>query len=166
MSILYPDYYFKKVTDIPIKLYIKERITTIVFDLDNTLVSNKYILTKELKEYIKEIKKNNIDIYILSNTPFNKKIQKISKNLSINYINKALKPWPIGFNKLKKLYKIDNEKTVMIGDQIFTDVLGGNINKFKTILIDPIDRKEFILTRIKRPLERIIIKNYLKKVNK
>ncbi|MEG1009748.1 MAG: HAD hydrolase family protein, partial [Clostridia bacterium] len=113
MSILYPDYYFKKVTDIPIKLYIKERITTIVFDLDNTLVSNKYILTKELKEYIKEIKKNNIDIYILSNTPFNKKIQKISKNLSINYINKALKPWPIGFNKLKKLYKIDNEKTVM-----------------------------------------------------
>ena len=51
---------------------------------------------------------------------------------------------------------------IMIGDQLFTDILGGNRFGVKTILVTPIEKKESIHTRIKRPFEKIILKNYYK----
>ena len=46
----------------------------------------------------------------------------------------------------------------MIGDQIFTDVWGGNRIGVKTVLVTPINKKESVFTKVKRPFEKIILR--------
>ena len=58
------------------------------------------------------------------------------------------------------------ENVAVVGDQIFTDVLGGNRCKMFTILIEPIAEKDIWLTKVKRPIEIFIKKKYFKKINK
>jgi predicted HAD superfamily phosphohydrolase YqeG len=58
-----------------------------------------------------------------------------------------------------------NQVTV-IGDQIFTDVLGGNRLNLHTILVNPINRKEFFFTRLVRLVEKFVMKRFLQWFNK
>ena len=61
--------------------------------------------------------------------------------------------------KSKTPYENDyNESEVIIGDQILTDVLGGNLVGITTILVNPISQKDFFLTNFTRIIERKIIK--------
>ena len=60
-------------------------------------------------------------------------------------------------------YKI-LKKLLQCGDQIFTDVIGAKRSKMYSILTKPIDKRDILMTRLKRPLENLIIKRYLKKV--
>ena len=68
-----------------------------------------------------------------------------------------------GFIKAKNILELPEENIGVVGDQIFTDVIGANRCKMYSILTAPIDEREIIATRIKRPLEKLIIKKYLKK---
>ena len=54
----------------------------------------------------------------------------------------------------------------MVGDQILTDVIGANRSHMFSILVKPIEEKDYLLTKIKRPIEKVIIQNYLKKQSK
>ena len=72
-----------------------------------------------------------------------------------------MKPLKIGFRKVQKELKEDFEKIGMVGDQIFTDVLGGNRCKMFTILVEPINEKDYWYTQWKRPLEEKIKRQYL-----
>ena len=51
----------------------------------------------------------------------------------------------------------------MVGDQIFTDVVGGNRCNMFTILVEPIAEKDIWITLIKRPIENAIKKRYIQK---
>ena len=161
----YPNYMFENVEKIPFNLIHSERIKGIMFDMDNTLINGKYTHTKELKMWIKEMKKQGIKMCIFSNTTRINKVKKVAKEFGMNYIYNGFKPFKFGFKKAEKLLQIDKENLVIIGDQLFTDIYGGNRYGIKTILVKPIEDKEIFLTKMKRPLERKIINKY-KETNK
>ena len=73
------------------------------------------------------------------------------------------KPFKSGFNRVKEILKLSSENIAVVGDQIFTDVIGANRCKMFAILVKPIDEKDIWVTKIKRPIEDKIIKKYLKK---
>lgn len=158
----YPTYIYDKVEEIPFDLFSKERITSVIFDMDNTLVDHKYIYNKKVKEWLKELKKREIKVCILSNSPKSKIVKQIGKELSMKYLYSALKPWSFGFKKALEMLEERKENVLIIGDQLFTDIYGGNRFGIRTLLVNPIEKKEFWGTRVKRPIERIIIKRYLK----
>ena len=64
---------------------------------------------------------------------------------------------------MEKILKENPENIGVVGDQIFTDIIGGNRCKMFTILVDPVSPKDFFYTAWKRPLENIIKNNYIKK---
>lgn len=161
----FPDYYFKSVESIPFEVIDKEGIKAIIFDMDNTLVDYKYKYNEELEKWILELKKKNIKFCILSNTPRRKKLKSIGEKLGMQYISNASKPWSKGFKKALEILDESKQNTAIIGDQVFTDIWGGNRFGIKTILVSPITKHEFFITRIKRPLERYVIKNYDKNHN-
>ncbi len=75
-----------------------------------------------------------------------------------NYFDKpaygyAAKPFRFAFKKAIKKMDLSNDRIAIIGDQIFTDILGGNLAGFLTILVEPIESKDFFLTRIFRWFE-------------
>ena len=156
----YPSYIYEKVEDIPYELIQKENIKLIILDMDNTLIDNNRKFNKELKAWIKNMKDNKIQLCILSNSPFGDKVREIATKLNMSYEFNATKPLLRGFKKVIERNDVKIENILMIGDQIFTDIWGGNRFGVKTILVTPINKSESVLSRVKRPLERIILKKY------
>lgn len=161
--ILYPKILLNSVTEITPEILKSNNINAIILDVDNTLINIKQELSEEVKNWVKEMKANNIKLYILSNTNDKEKVGKVSTALNIPYSNLAKKPFKKGFLKVQKILQEKPENIATVGDQIFTDVIGGNRCKMFTILVEPIQKKEYWYTRWKRPIENII-KNKFKKL--
>ena len=131
-------------------------------DSENTLIDNKHVYSQSLKKWAADMKEKGLLLYILSNSPFGKVVQKIAKDLGMKYIYNAKKPFLKGFYKIQKETNIPKENILMIGDQLFTDVWGGNRFGIKTLFVNRINKTETFISRIKRPLEKIVLKKYYK----
>ena len=137
-----------------------------MLDLDNTLIDGDTKYNDKIKKWIKELKRKGIKMYILSNSISTSKVKTIAHKLGLQYYYKAGKPFLKGFNYILEKEKISKQNAIMIGDQVFTDVWGGNRFGIKTILVKPIGKKESILTKVKRPFEYILLNKYNKEKNK
>ena len=162
--ILYPNQYFDKVTDITIEFLKENNIYGLILDVDNTLIDIEKNMVEGLKEWTENLKKNNIKFCILSNSNKAKKVKKVSETLDIPYFYFAKKPLKFGFKKAKKVLNLNNENIAVVGDQIFTDILGANRSKMFSILVKPIMEKDIWITILKRPIENKIIENYKKSI--
>ena len=166
MKKLYPNIYLKKVEDITIETLIKNKIKLLILDVDNTLIDYYKNLSENIIKWAKEMKGQGIKLYILSNTNNEQKVEKVAQTLQIPYKHFAMKPLKRGFKKIEKETQIQAENIAVVGDQIFTDVLGGNRSGMFTILVEPIDnKKDYWYTAWKRPIENKI-KNKIKKETK
>ena len=161
---LYPKLYCKNVIKITPD-YLKENdIKALILDVDNTLLDFDLKIVEGLKEWHEDIKKNDIKCIILSNSNKTTKVKMVADLLGINYIKFAMKPLKRGFKKAQKELNIPNENIAVVGDQIFTDVIGANCSKMHSILVEPLAEKDLWMTRFKRPIEELVIKKYLKKI--
>lgn len=160
--IFYPKFYCQKVTDISVEYLRKNNIKAIILDVDNTLLDFDLNIISGLEEWYNEIKINNIKCIILSNSNKEKKIKMVADLLNIPFIKFATKPLKRGFKKAQKILGEKSQNIAVVGDQIFTDVIGANRSKMFPILVKPVASKDLWMTRFKRPLENLIIKKYLK----
>lgn len=164
MSILkkfYPDKEFNTVLDITPEFLKQHNIEVIFLDIDNTLIDYEQNVIEGLEQWTENLKKKNIKFCIVSNTNKIKKAEKISKMLSIPYINLAIKPFKIGFKKAKNILKTeDNKKIAVVGDQVMTDIFGANRCGMYSILVKPLQTKDIFVTRLNRILEKKILKHY------
>lgn len=164
----YPKYTFEKVEDIPYDLIKREGIKLILMDMDNTLIDSHGKYSKGLRRWIKDIKSKGIYLYIVSNSFSTKVVKRISKELGVRYYHKAIKPRRKGFRKVCENFPdISKKEILMVGDQLFTDIWGGNRFNINTCLVKRVNKKENIASAIKRPIERLIlIRYYHKEENK
>lgn len=160
---IYPDVYYQSVTEITLDMLEKNNIKGLILDIDNTLIDFDRYLSEPIKNWCYSLKENGIKMCILSNTNKIDKVEKVSKELDLKYIYFAKKPLKTGFNKAKKLLNLDSTNIAVVGDQIFTDVIGAKRSKMYSILVKPIDKRDHLMTRVKRPLEQLIVKRFLKK---
>ena len=159
----YPTYVYSDVESIPYSFILGKNIKLVIFDMDNTLVDNNYKYSDELKKWTEYIASQGVKLHILSNSTMGKKVKKIAKDLGMKYHYNASKPLKKGFKKVIEEANVNKDEVLMIGDQLFTDVWGGNRFGIKTVLVCPIAEKEIFVTRVKRPLERWILKKYYKR---
>lgn len=150
-----PDMYVKDVFSINYEKLKKLGIKLLLFDFDNTLISKNTNL--DLKDFFNKLSLE-FKIIIISNTLHRNKLNNFSTLYNLKYIYASCKPLNIGFKKIKKYFNIESNKTCMIGDQLITDIYGGNRNNYYTILVDPFENKELIFTKINRLLENKIFK--------
>ncbi|MGB6608063.1 MAG: YqeG family HAD IIIA-type phosphatase, partial [Atribacterota bacterium] len=139
-----------------------KKIKGIIVDLDNTLIAwgEKEVSQKNI-DWVNEAKKLGLKIFIVSNTN-SKRVAEFAKIFDVPYHSKYFKPFSIAFNNGLKILDTKKSETVVIGDQIFTDIWGGNRLKLLTILVIPIVKKDSIGTFLHRNLEKIIISFWLK----
>ena len=158
--ILYPKAMFNKVSDITTEFLKQNNIKALILDVDNTLIDISENLSEQTKKWAEAVKKENIKLYILSNSNKKEKVKKLAEKLGIPYEYFGKKPLKSGFLKVQKILKEDPQNIGVIGDQIFTDIIGGNRCKMFTILVEPIKEKEMLITKWKRPIEEKIKKHY------
>ncbi len=150
---IYPKLYLSSVKDITIEILNKNNIKALILDIDNTLIDYYKNLSEDIIKWAAGLKQQGIILYILSNTNKEEKVRTVAEKLKIEYEFFAKKPFKKGFIKIQKKLNIPESNIGVVGDQIFTDVIGGNRCNMFTILVDPIDKKDFWYTAWKRPIE-------------
>ena len=160
-----PTYMIASVEEIPFVLLERDNIKGLIFDVDNTIATMGKGITEGCYKWIKEAKELGYKICILSNSVNLKKVKKIMTDLDVLGLCFAKKPSTKGFEMALSLLDLKKEEVIMIGDQVFTDVLGANRFGIKSILVNPINRKEGPFTLMKRPIEKIILKKLKEEKN-
>ena len=163
---LYPKLYLNNVKEINISTLNKYNLKGLILDIDNTLIDYNKNLLEGAEKWAENLKQQGIKLCILSNSNHKNKVENVAKKLNIPYIYFAQKPLKKGFNKAKEILKLEPNEIGVVGDQILTDVVGANKSNMFPILVKPIDEKDIFITKIKRPVEQIIINKYLKQINK
>lgn len=162
-----PNAYFIGIADIDIEKLKAEKVEVLLLDVDNTITTwNNPDVEPHVLEWFAELNKSGIKGCILSNNSAQRLIG-ISDMLEIDFFPKAKKPRAIGYEAAIKKMGSTKENTVMVGDQLMTDIFGANNAGIKSILLKPISlAAEFKWTKVNRFLEKFIIKSVLKKVEK
>ena len=155
---LKPDLYLTSVLELNLKILKKIGVFAIILDVDNTIrVHKKNKPFDGVLEWVKYIQNSGILIVISSNN-VKKNIEPIAEFLNLDFVSLSFKPFPIGLKKAaKKLGNLRKKDIAVVGDQFFTDIVGGKILGFKTILIKPIEKEEGFFWKIRRGLEKIIL---------
>lgn len=135
-----------------------KNIKGIILDIDNTLIPwDSKDLDEKALAFINNLQHKGFKICILSNST-KKRVARLNKILGLPAICNGCKPWKHSYIKAMKLMNTYASNTAVIGDQIFTDILGGNKLGLYTILVNPISTKEFLWTRIMRKVESLVLK--------
>ena len=160
---LCPKAYLPSIVDIRIEWLKGKGIKGVLLDLDNTIVRrDSYLFAADVLDYLEELYKQGYAVGILSNSG-SKRVRTIAAQLALPAVENAGKPTARAFRLGMEMLGTKPEETLLVGDQIFTDVLGGNRAGLHTILVTPLPGKDFIGTRlITRPLERLILARLIK----
>ncbi|MBO8156007.1 MAG: YqeG family HAD IIIA-type phosphatase [Bacillaceae bacterium] len=137
-------------------------IRGIITDLDNTLVAwDQENPTEKVLDWFQMMQNHGMKVTILSNND-KKRVSRFSEQLDIPFIYRARKPLARAFRKAQNQMGLQQEEVVVIGDQLLTDILGGNMARYHTILVVPISDTDGFVTRINRMIERRIL-HWMKK---
>ncbi|KUO97487.1 HAD family hydrolase [Ferroacidibacillus organovorans] len=157
LSSLKPNEYVTSIYHIDVKALADRGIRGILTDLDNTLVAwNSPQATPKLVAWLSHVKNLGFRVMILSNNE-EARVRSFAEPLGIPCIAPARKPRTVNFHKALAQMNVSAGETAMVGDQLFTDVLGGNRAGLYTILVQPIHSKEWIGTKLNRIAERFVL---------
>ncbi|MBE7059483.1 MAG: YqeG family HAD IIIA-type phosphatase [Ruminococcaceae bacterium] len=153
----FPKEFKSGVSGIDLETLWKNGKRGILCDIDNTLCRDEqFYIEPQSAEFIRRAKELGFKICLMSNNG-NSRVEPVASELSLPYNAKSGKPKAAAYlNSLKKI-DVPLENAVMVGDQLFTDILGANLIGLYSILVKPIDKKEILQIRLKRPFEKIIL---------
>lgn len=151
------------VSDISLQQLADEGIRGIVMDLDNTLVGWKLLEpTPEVTAWVRNALDRGFAIAVVSNN-VRAWVKSVATRLGIiTFVHRALKPLPFGVMHAVKQLRVRRSETVVIGDQLFADVLAAKLIGIRAILTDPIVAREHKAMGPIRALERYMLRGMLK----
>lgn len=152
-----PNQYAKNVLEITPKQLKEKGVKGIITDLDNTLVEwDRPAATPQLVKWFEDMRNSGIQVVIVSNNNKNR-VKSFADPLGIPFIFEARKPLTRAFQQALKEMNLKKEEVVVIGDQLLTDVLGGNRLGLHTILVVPVAQTDGFWTRFNRKIERQLL---------
>ena len=95
--------------------------------------------------------------FCVSNNHKRRRVRDFAAMFDISFVSGAFKPAKFGFRHALQLMALPPHQVAVVGDQMFTDILGGNRMGLYTIWVEPLNKKEFIGTRFTRRLERLAV---------
>lgn len=167
MGLFTPCAYFNRLYEIDIDALERQGVRTLLLDADNTITTwNNPDIDEQVLDWFARLHRSSLRGCIISNNSA-ERLQDIADDLGLPFVAKAKKPLPFGFWRAIREMGGARETTMMVGDQLFTDVLGARLAGLSAILLEPISTaREFRGTRINRMMERVVKKSILKKLAK
>jgi len=157
LKLLTPNNYLNNLCDLTALMLKSDGISVLLIDLDDTLVASyQSTMDPDYVVWLKKLQENGIRIFILSNGQ-PQHVRDWLNYLDLEGIALAAKPLPIGFARALKSLGAKRENCAMLGDQLFTDVLGANIYGLRSFLVKPLSPGK-PHTKVLRKLENICLK--------
>jgi HAD superfamily phosphatase (TIGR01668 family) len=148
-----------RLTDLTPAFFADRGLRALILDLDNTIVPWKGAeISPEVQRWVEELLRAGVRLCICSNTRRPRRLAALADQLGVPYIERVAKPRRRGFLQALELMEARPDETAVVGDQVMTDIWGGNRCGLTTILVEPISRVEFLGTRIvSRPVEALLL---------
>lgn len=147
-------YHLKSVLDIDEKFIRKNKVRALILDMDNTLsLHGEPAEEAGVMEWISGMKRLGVRMTVVSNNSA-KRVAPLAKKLGLNFTANGLKPLTFGVERALKKMNRGREYTLVVGDQIFTDVMAGNLAGMRTVLVDPFRLEDIWYLKMKRIIEK------------
>lgn len=138
MFSLVPKWIYGSVCELTPKLLQKHGVGVLLMDFDNTIVPYTCdVPTEAVSAWLKTMNESDIQLCVVSNTKKGRAVR-FCKEHGIDCITHARKPFQKGIREALRRYGDCDTKIALVGDQIFTDVLGANCGGIISILVKPI----------------------------
>lgn len=155
---LIPTQYVSSIHEIDIDHLVAAGIKGLIVDLDDTLLTRtEFKVPLSAYNWIQKVKDKNIKICLASNGSRIARLNYIAQTLNIPGSALAFKPFPPAFNKALKILGTKAKETCVVGDQILTDIIGGNILGMHTILVKPISEERSLIRAPYRYIENFLV---------
>lgn len=163
MSLFMPTVAAKRIVEITPQLLEKLGTKALLLDIDNTMASYVSHLPLEgVKGWVEEMKAAGFELIIISNN-YPDRVEKFAELFPLPYIPRAYKPLPLGYNRACEFLGVKKAECVIIGDQVFTDIIGANLCGMKSILLEPIELETGPWFKVRRFFERPVRKKLKKR---
>ena len=151
-----PRFHMRNVLGINEDFLKKNDIDALILDLDNTLSLHGAPAAEEgIPEWLDNMRALGVKMVVVSNNT-NHRVAPLARKLGLPFIANGAKPLTIGITRALRFLGTERDRTAVVGDQIFTDVMGGNIARTKTILVEPFHAEKNLFFKIKRAAENIV----------
>lgn len=155
---LIPDMQVRTIYEIDFNSLKEKGINSLIIDIDNTLVPQKVrCADRKVINLFKYLKTKDFKLCLISNNT-TKRVDEFREKIEVPGVSWAIKPRRSAFFKALKIINAKPFETAIIGDQIFTDILGGHRAGLYTILVSPISENEFGWTKLMRHFEKSVLK--------
>ena len=161
MNIFAPNYYVQSFKTLNIQKLHEMGIQLLLCDIDNTLVPHGAPADERAKRLFQRLREIGFESCLLSNNQ-KKRVEMFNQEIQTHYIYNALKPARKNYLHAMEIMGTDQANTLVVGDQLFTDVWGAKRVGIHNILVHPINPKEEIQIVLKRYLEKIVLHFYKK----
>ena len=142
---LLPAFVTEKLTDLTPEFLRQQGIDLLMLDFDNTIVPyTTSVATEEMDAWIKNILTSGLSVCVVSNS-HKDRVKIFCGHYGMDCITHAKKPFSKGIRQCLEKYQIPASRAAIVGDQIFTDTLGGNGCGVRPILVKAIDNHNFWL---------------------
>ena len=160
MFTLVPDFRFNTFDELTVEILVSNGIKGVVLDIDNTLEPYEHPLPGEhVKAWLLALKSAGISAAFVSNNN-RERVELFNGELGLPAFYKAGKPFKKNVLRAMEEMGTTCENTLLMGDQVFTDVWAARNAKIKAAIVPPINDKRDVFTRFKRLLEKPILKKY------
>ena len=155
---LHPDLMLESIYELDLSFLEEKGIRGVILDMDNTLLPfGTTEVDEQMIQWVESLKEAGYRLCVVSNSA-QQKGDNLTSRVGIPAIWHATKPRRGAFRRALQKMELNPEEAVAIGDQVFTDVLGGNRLGLFTILVPQLGSKDFIWTRMMRRLERKVLR--------
>ena len=161
MAVFRPKEILNTYTDLDIENLRKRGFDTILIDVDNTIaIPNTGTCDEKAEQFLNDLKKAGFKVLIFSNNS-EKRVKMFIRDIDVDYIYLALKPLPFGYLRAMKKAGSKPETTIVLGDQLMTDILGANLSGCYGIYTKLLQEKDSAMTAINRRIEKFVWRNIL-----
>jgi HAD superfamily phosphatase (TIGR01668 family) len=158
MGVIRPDAYFSRIADIDIEHDLKSQgLRTVLLDIDNTLRSRADGgVPADARAWLARCKRAGVGVCLLSNN-WHGNVFDLADELDLPIVAKALKPLPTGYLVALRDMHAKARTTVVVGDQLFTDIVGAKMLGIRAYMVAPLAEVDLPYTAALRNIERAIV---------
>lgn len=158
MQAFTPDFILKSVTEITPAFLRQHRIKALILDVDNTLTTHGNPTPGEgVLTWLTQMRQADIPMMIVSNNSA-ERVKPFADLLQLDFVARGCKPLTFGMTKACRIFGFPPKEVAIVGDQLFTDILGGKWKGMRTVLTEPLQPEDGPFFRLKRGLERKLMK--------
>ncbi len=157
MALFFPTAMLPKAYDITVQQLQQLGVEGLILDIDNTLTTHDHPVPNDrILAWLSQMQKEGVKMILLSNNR-PARVAPFAQKIGLAFEANAKKPLPGGYRRAAAAMGLSPERTVVVGDQLFTDMLGANLAGMASILVEPFQMEPFFRFRVKRCLERWIL---------